>query len=84
MERIRDIRTNSAKYILYFFNAGLLLGAVLLGQLMLKTKFGQLLLALRDKKECVRFSGYDVAAFKAFIFTLAAVLSAIGGATFTR
>ena len=39
-----------------FFNAGLLLGAVLLGQLMLKTKFGQLLLALRDKKERVRFS----------------------------
>jgi urea transport system permease protein len=78
-----DIRTDSAKYILYFVNAVLLLGAVVLGQVMLKTKFGKLLLALRDKEERVRFSGYDVAAFKIFIFTLAAMLSAVGGAMFT-
>ncbi len=78
-----DIRTDHAKYVLYFLNAGLLLGCVLLGQLVLKTKFGKLLLALRDKEERVRFSGYDVAAFKVFIFTLAAMLSAIGGAMFT-
>jgi urea transport system permease protein len=31
----------------------------------------------------VRFSGYDVANFKVFIFCLAAVFSAIGGAMFT-
>ncbi len=78
-----DIRTDHAKYVLYFLNAGLLLGCVLLGQRVLKTKFGKLLLALRDKEERVRFSGYDVAAFKVFIFTLAAMLSAIGGAMFT-
>jgi len=78
-----DIRTDHAKYVLYFVNAALLLGAVLLGQVVLKTKFGKLLLALRDKEERVRFSGYDVAAFKVFIFTLAAMLSAVGGAMFT-
>jgi len=78
-----DIRTDHAKYVLYFLNAGLLLGAVLLGQIVLKTKFGKLLLALRDKEERVRFSGYDVAAFKVFIFTFAAMLSAVGGAMFT-
>ncbi|MCC6707490.1 MAG: urea ABC transporter permease subunit UrtC [Gammaproteobacteria bacterium] len=78
-----DIRTDHAKYVLYFLNAGLLLASVALGQVLLKTKFGKLLLALRDKEERVRFSGYDVAAFKVFIFTLAAVLSAVGGAMFT-
>jgi urea transport system permease protein len=78
-----DIRTDHAKYVLYFINAGLLLASVLLGQLVLKTKFGKLLLALRDKEERVRFSGYDVAAFKVFIFTMAAMLAAIGGAMFT-
>ncbi|MBX9605120.1 MAG: urea ABC transporter permease subunit UrtC [Gammaproteobacteria bacterium] len=78
-----DIRTDSAKYILYYVNAGLLIAAVLLGQWLLKSKFGKLLLALRDKEERVRFSGYDVAAFKIFIFTLAAMLSAVGGAMFT-
>ena len=42
-----------------------------------------ILLAMRDKEERVRFSGYDVANFKIFIFCLAAMISAIGGAMFT-
>src|SRR5580698_80807 len=38
---------------------------------------------MRDKEERVRFSGYDVAALKIFVFCVAAVFSAIGGAMFT-
>jgi urea transport system permease protein len=78
-----DIRTDSAKYILYFVNAGLLLGAVVLSRWVLSTKFGMLLLALRDKEDRVRFSGYDVANFKILVFCLSAALCAVGGAMFT-
>jgi urea transport system permease protein len=78
-----DIRTDSAKYILYFVNAGLLLGVLLLSRWVLSTKFGMLLLALRDKEDRVRFSGYDVANFKILVFCLSALLCAIGGAMFT-
>ena len=78
-----DIRTDSAKYTLYFVNAGLLLGAVLLARWVLSTKFGMLLLALRDKEDRVRFSGYDVANFKVLVFCLSALLCAVGGAMFT-
>jgi len=78
-----DIRTNSARYILYYVNAALLLGAILLGRWMLSTKFGLLLVALRDKEERVRFSGYDVADLKIFVFCVAALFSAVGGAMFT-
>jgi urea transport system permease protein len=78
-----DIRTDSAKYILYFVNAGLLLGAVVLTRKVLSTKFGMLLLALRDKEDRVRFSGYDVANFKILVFCLSAALCAVGGAMFT-
>jgi urea transport system permease protein len=78
-----DIRTDSAKYILYFVNAGLLLGAILLTRWVLSTKFGMLLLALRDKEDRVRFSGYDVANFKILVFCLSAALCAVGGAMFT-
>ncbi len=78
-----DIRTDHAKYVLYYINGILLIGTVVLGRLVLNTKFGKLLLALRDKEERVRFSGYDVANFKIFVFCLAAMLSAIGGAMFT-
>ena len=78
-----DVRTNGAKYVLYFVNAGLLLGSVLLCRWILKTKLGLLLLAMRDKEDRVRFSGYDVSNFKVFVFVLAALLSALGGAMFT-
>jgi urea transport system permease protein len=78
-----DIRSDSAKYILYYVNSGLLLCCILLARYVLTSKFGMLLLAMRDKEERVRFSGYDVSNFKIFIFCLAAVISAIGGAMFT-
>ena len=39
------------------------------------SKLGTLLLAMRDKEDRVRFSGYDVAKFKVFVFCLAAALS---------
>jgi len=78
-----DIRTDEAKIILYFVNAALLLGCILIGRFILASKLGRLLMAMRDKEERVRFSGYDVASFKIFVFCVAASFSAIGGAMFT-
>jgi urea transport system permease protein len=78
-----DIRSDSAKYILYYANGALLIGCVVLTRWVLSTKFGMLLLALREKEDRVRFSGYDVANFKTLAFCLSAVMCAIGGAMFT-
>jgi urea transport system permease protein len=78
-----DIRTDHAKYILYYVCVGLLLASVFLCRWVQSSKLGTLLLAMRDKEDRVRFSGYDVAMFKVFAFCLAAMLSAIGGAMFT-
>lgn len=78
-----DIRTDEAKLILYYVCAVLLLASVLLCRWVQSSKLGTLLLAMRDKEDRVRFSGYDVAMFKVFAFCLAAGLSAIGGAMFT-
>jgi urea transport system permease protein len=78
-----DIRSDSAKYILYFINVGLLLICLIGARAILASKLGKLLLALRDKEDRVRFSGYDVANFKIFVFCFAAALSAVGGAMFT-
>ena len=78
-----DTRTDTAKYVLYYLNGILLFGAILLSKYVLNSKFGMLLLAMRDKEERVRFSGYDVSNFKIFIFCLAAMFSAVGGAMFT-
>ena len=77
-----DIRSDGARLILYYANAGLLLASIVTCAWIQRSKAGTLLLAMRDKEDRVRFSGYDVAMFKVFAFCLAAGLSAIGGAMF--
>lgn len=77
-----DIQSDSAKLILYFVNALLLLGVIVLCRWIQVSKLGTLLLAMRDKEDRVRFSGYDVSMFKVFVFCLAAGISGIGGAMF--
>lgn len=78
-----DTRTDSAKYILYYVCVVLLIVSILLCRWIQTGKAGTLLLAMRDKEDRVRFSGYDVANFRVFTFCLAAALSGIGGALFS-
>lgn len=78
-----DIRTDEAKTILYFVNGALLFVVLFIAQFVRKSKLGRLLIAMRDQEDRVRFSGYDVASFKIFVFALGAAFSAIGGAMFT-
>jgi urea transport system permease protein len=78
-----DIRTDSAKFILYMGSAILLLASMLLAHFIRRSKLGRILVAMRDKEDRVRFSGYDVASFKIFVFCFAAALAGIGGAMFT-
>src|SRR3990167_8677386 len=78
-----DIRTDHAKYILYFVNVGMLFLCLFAAQYVRKSKLGRLLVAMREREDRVRFSGYDVSNFKIFVFCLGAAFSAIGGAMFT-
>ena len=78
-----DIRTDQAKFILYFFEVALLFGCIAVALFIRHAKLGRILVAMREKEERVRFSGYSVANFKIFAFCAAAVFAAIGGAMFT-
>jgi urea transport system permease protein len=77
-----DIRSQQAQYVFYFMTCALLIVVILLLQWMLSGKMGKILLAMRDREDRVRFSGYDVAGYKIFIFSVAAALSGLGGAMF--
>ena len=77
-----DIRPDHAKIILYFFEVGCLFVCIFIAQFVRHSKLGRILVAMRDKEDRVRFSGYSVANFKIFAFCLAAVFAAIGGAMF--
>ena len=78
-----DITSDSAKYIFYFMNCVLLLSIITISRYIQTSKYGSLLLAMRDKEDRVRFSGYDVSNFKIFVFCFGAFVSALGGAMFT-
>ncbi|MEM6309820.1 MAG: urea ABC transporter permease subunit UrtC [Pseudomonadota bacterium] len=78
-----DIRTDEAKTTLYFVNGALLFVVLFIAQYVRKSKLGRLLIAMRDQEDRVRFSGYNVANFKIFIFCLGAAFAGIGGARFT-
>lgn len=78
-----DIRSEGAKYILYFICVFLLLASIVAAHLVRRSKLGRILVAIRDREDRVSFSGYDVANFKIFVFCFAAALAGIGGAMFT-
>jgi urea transport system permease protein len=77
-----DIRSVDAQLKLYFLCCILLLGVCLLGKYVINTRLGRVLMAVRDQEERVRFSGYDVAMIRTFIFTVAAMMAGLGGALF--
>ena len=78
-----DLDGDRAKLVLYFITCILLLVAVSIGQFILRSRAGRVLVAIRDLEDRARFSGYDPAMFKAFIFSVAALFSSVGGAMFS-
>jgi urea transport system permease protein len=49
---------------------------------VVQSKFGRLLVAIRDAESRVRFLGYDVTAFKLFVFVLSAMMAGLAGALY--
>ena len=48
----------------------------------MRTKFGRVLLAIRDSEDRARFLGYRVESYKLFIFVLSATMAGIAGALY--
>lgn len=78
-----NLDTDAAKIAMYYVTVALLLLSMLIAGFVLNSRLGRVVIAIRDNEDRVRFSGYNPALFKAFIFALAAIFSAIGGALFT-
>ncbi len=72
-----------SKHVLYFVETGAMALAMVIALAIVRSRFGKVLIAIRDREDRVRFSGYDTAHMKAFVFAVAAVLSSIGGAFYS-
>ncbi|KPX49095.1 urea ABC transporter permease subunit UrtC [Pseudomonas syringae pv. tagetis] len=78
-----SLQTPQTPWILYLITTLLLLACVAMCGFILRSRLGKVVVAIRDREDRVRFSGYNTALFKAFIFAVAALISALGGVMFT-
>ncbi|MEO8935461.1 MAG: urea ABC transporter permease subunit UrtC [Burkholderiaceae bacterium] len=78
-----NITSEASQRVLYFVEAAALVVAMIASLWIVRSRFGKILIAIRDREDRVRFSGYDTAHMKAFVFAVAALLAAIGGAFYS-
>ncbi|NNH74835.1 urea ABC transporter permease subunit UrtC [Nocardia uniformis] len=69
--------------MLFFIAAGTLLVVVAIARQLMHSRYGELLVAVRDQEERVRFLGYDPANIKIVAYVVAAFFAGIAGALFT-
>lgn len=74
--------SDDGRRTLYFIVAGSLLVIFLLLRLLVRSRFGRLLTAIRDGEDRVRFLGYDPTIIKTLTFVIAAVTASVAGALF--
>jgi urea transport system permease protein len=72
----------STKAVLYLVTLLFLVGALLLCRVIVKSKLGRVLQAVRDSESRLMFIGYNPLWFKLFVWTLSAVLCGIAGALY--
>jgi urea transport system permease protein len=77
-----DLKDPTNKMMLYSIAAVVLLLALAAARQLMRSRFGELLVAVRDQEERVRFLGYDPATIKTVTYVIAAVMAGIAGALF--
>jgi urea transport system permease protein len=77
-----DLADPVNKRMLYYVAAGVLLVMVAVVRLLMVSRFGELLVAVRDQENRVRFLGYDPANVKVVAYAVAACFAGVGGALF--
>ena len=77
-----DIQANSTRIALFMITAGILIVAYLLCRFITQSKFGRVLVAIRDAESRSRFLGYRVEHYKLLVFVFSAMLAGIAGALF--
>jgi urea transport system permease protein len=76
------IQTPETRMALFAITGAMLIGALLLGRWIVTSRFGRVLMAIRDAEQRVAFCGYNTVNYKLFIWTLSAVICGIAGALY--
>lgn len=77
-----ELNSQATKVTLYFLTIFILLGLFFGLRKMMNTRFGNILIAIRDGENRVRFTGYNPVAYKVFVYCLSAALAGLAGVLF--
>lgn len=77
-----DLNDPANKQMLYYIAAATLIVMVVIAWQLRRSRYGELLIAVRDQENRTRFLGYDPALVKTVAYVIAAIFAAIGGALF--
>ncbi len=81
---LRGDKNQGNLIVLFYVALAFLVVIYCLSAYLVKTKFGRLLIAIRDGENRTYFSGYCVSSFKNFIYVVSALFAAIAGALFVN
>ena len=77
-----DLQADGTRLALYVASAIALALGFLLSRYLVTSRFGRVLVAVRDAESRTRFLGYRVEYYKLFVFVLSAILAGIAGALY--
>lgn len=77
-----SLSDKGVQVVLYYITIFSLLLSLIFSKKLINTRFGKILVAIRDTEDRVRFCGYDTVKFKTFAFAFSATLAGLAGALF--
>ncbi|WP_394885963.1 urea ABC transporter permease subunit UrtC [Clostridium butyricum] len=77
-----SVNSPLTKLVLFYVTFGVLLLSFILCSILVKRRVGKVLIAIRDSENRARFTGYNPATYKVFVYCLSAALAGIAGALY--
>jgi urea transport system permease protein len=77
-----NVQADSTRAALLVISALLLCGQFLLARFVVDSRFGKILIAVRDTESRTRFLGYRPESYKLVVWVLSAIMAGIGGALY--
>jgi urea transport system permease protein len=77
-----NVQAEATRNALFSISCIMLILAFLLCRVIITSKFGKVLIAIREAEARTRFLGYRVESYKLFVFTLSACMAGLAGALY--
>lgn len=77
-----SLQSDAMRAALFALSALALTGGLIVARALVVSKYGMVLVAIRDSEARVRFLGYPVERYKLFVFVISAVMAGLAGALY--